>query len=137
MKFQNIAILIALLFVLAACSSAPQLLTDPVSPEPTGQYPYKVGLGYGFLGKQVQVNVDGREVLSVVGTEEIEQFAQLLGTKMLGGGSTDTQLVTVQVVVDGEAPFEAAIDLADGGFIHVYFQESGLQVFNTSVLILE
>ena len=126
--------LLLLLLLLTACGSQP---VQPLQTEPAGQYQYRVGLGYGFLGRHVQVSVDGVEVLSVVGTEEIEEFAQLLGTKILGGGATDAQIVTVRVVVDGGAPFEQVIDLDEGGIIHIYNQEDGLQVFNTSVLVLE
>ena len=87
--------------LLSACSAQP---AQPLPNKPAGQYQYQVGLGYGFLGKHISVSVDGVEVLSIVGTEEIEDFAQLLGTKILGGGSTDNQRVTVQVVVDGVPP---------------------------------
>ena len=64
----------------------------------------KLGLGYGFLGRQVQVFVDGQEILSITGSDEIEEYAQLLGTKMLAGSSMDAQEVTVRVVVDGGPP---------------------------------
>lgn len=125
------------LFFLTACGGAgtPPLEATPTIPE--GLYRYQVGLGYGFLGKHVQVSVDEVEVLSIVGTKEIEDFAQLLGTKILGGGSTDNQMITVRVVVDGGEPLEQVIDLEEGGIIHVYYQADGLQVFNTSILILE
>ena len=56
---------------------------------------------------------------------------------MLAGGSTDSQEITVRVVVDGGPPFEQVVDLSTGQYIHVYDQESGLQVFNTEALILE
>ncbi len=127
-------LLVFLLLLLTACGSQP---AKPAQTEPEGQYQYRVGLGYGFLGKHVLVSVDGVEVLSVVGTEEIEEFAQLLGTKILGGGSTDQQIVTVRVVVDGGAPYEQVIDLGEGGIIHIYYQDDGLEVFNTSALALE
>ena len=126
-----------ILFLIAACSAEPGPLHVPVTSEPADKYQYQVGLGYGFLDKHVQVFVDGREVLSVTGTEEIEEFAQLLGTKMLAGGSTDAQEVTVQVVVDEAPPFKQVLDLSAGRYIHVYYPESGLQVYNTEVLILE
>jgi len=123
--------------LLTACGSQPVRPAQPVRTEMVGDYQYQVGLGYGFLGKHVQVSVDGVEVLSIVGTEEIEDFAQLLGTKILGGGSTDHQRVTIQVVVDGGLPHEQEIDLGEGGYIHIYNQETGLEAFNTNELVLE
>ena len=137
MKFRHSTLLVFLLFLISACSSGAQLPIESTSTETVGEYPYQVGLGYGFLGKQVQVSVDGQEVLSMVGTEEIEEYAQLLGTKILGGGTSSHPSVTVQVVVDGGSPYEQVIDLDSGSIIHIYFQETGLQVFNTSTLVLE
>jgi hypothetical protein len=137
MKARTIGLLFFLTVLMTACSGD---LPDSESPnltEPAGKYQYQVGLGYGFLGKHVRVSVEGQEILSIVGTEEIEDFAQLLGTKMLGGGSTDNQVVSVEVVVGSSPPFEQAIDLAEGGFIHIYYQENGLKLFNTKELILE
>jgi hypothetical protein len=129
--------LFIILFMTAACSAEPGTLQAPAATDAVGKYQYQVGLGYGFLGRQVQVFVDGQEILSITGSDEIEEHAQLLGTKMLAGGSTDLEEVTVRVVVDGGPPFEQIIDLSAGWYIHVYNQESGLQVFNTEVLILE
>jgi hypothetical protein len=123
--------------MLSACGSKPLNSAPPVEIEPVDQYQYQIGLGYGFLDKQVQVSVDGEEILSIVGTEEIEEFAQLLGTKMLGGGSSDNTVITVQVVVEGGPPFEQVIDLSEGGFIHIYNPETGMEVFNTAELVLE
>ena len=137
MRFRYSALLMFLLFLISSCGGGAQLPIDSTSTEPVGEYPYQVGLGYGFLGKQVQVSVDGQEVLSMVGTEEIEEHAQLLGTKILGGGSSSTQLVTVQVVVDSGLPYEQVIDLDSGNIIHIYLQETGLEVFNTKNLVLE
>ncbi|MBN2044012.1 MAG: hypothetical protein JW757_03245 [Anaerolineales bacterium] len=133
---QSILLLI-LLVLLVGCSLEPHLPADPGSSEPVGQYQYQVGLGYGFLGNKVQVSVDGEEILSIIGTEEIEEYAQLLGTKMLAGGSAEHPVVTVRVVVDGGSPVEEMIDLGQGGFIHIYFGETGVQIFNTSELVLE
>ena len=137
MNFRQSALLLLLFFLVSSCISDSQQPEEPTSTELVGQYQYEIGLGYGFLGKQVQVSVDGREIFSIVGTEEIEQYAQLLGTKILDGGSSDSQFVTVQVVVDGGLPYEQVIDLGSGGIIHIYLQETGLEVFNTSVLVLE
>lgn len=126
-----------ILFMTTACSAESEALQAPAATNAAERYQYQVGLGYGFLGKQVQVFVDDQEILSLTGTDEIEEHAQLLGTKMLAGGWTDVQEVTVRVVVDGGPPFEQIIDLNAGRYIHVYDQDSGLQVFNTEVLILE
>ena len=137
MKLYRSSFFIFVLLLLSACSINPLSPAQPAEPDPVGQYQYRVGLGYGFLGKQVQVSVDGEEVLSLVGTEEIEEFAQLLGTKMLGGGSSDNPVITVEVVVEGGPPVEQVIDLSEGGFIHINYPETGLEVFNTAELVLE
>jgi len=133
----RLSCLAIILFMAAACSANPETHQAPGATEAAGKYQYQVGLGYGFLGRQVEVFVDGREVLSITGTGEIEEYAQLLGTKMLAVSSTEAQEVTVRVVVDNGVPFEQMIDLSAGRYIHIYNQESGLQVFNTEVLILE
>ena len=83
------------------------------------------------------VTIDGREVISVVGTDEIEQYAQLQGTKMLASGWSPKKDITVRVTVDGGEPYEQAIDLSAGMFVHVYQEETGLRVFNTRFLLLE
>ena len=129
--------LFVILFMTAACSAELGTIQAPAATDAPGKYQYQVGLGYGFLGRQIQVFVDGQEILSITGSDEIEEHAQLLGTKILAGGLTDAQEVTVRVVVNGGPPFEQIIDLGAGRYIHVYNQETGLQVFNTEVLILE
>jgi hypothetical protein len=110
---------------------------EPVEVNPGLQYEYKVGLGYGFLGKAVQVAIDGREVISVVGTDEIEQYAQMQGTKILATGSSSEKKITVQVIIDGGEPFEQVIDLSAGMYVHVYQERTGLRVYNTQFLVLE
>jgi hypothetical protein len=130
-------LIFTLLLLAVSCSPTKEPLQVPATSEPAGKYQYQIGLGYGFLDRRVQVFVDSREILSITGTEEIEEFAQLLGTKMLAGGSTDNHQVTVRVIVDGGLSVEEVIDLSTGRFIHVYNQETGLQVFNTNELILE
>jgi hypothetical protein len=114
-----------------------QQQNEPISTAPTAQFEYKVGLGYGFLGKEVRVEIDGREVISVVGTDEIEQYAQLQGTTMLASGSSSKRDITVQVIVDNGQPYEQSIDLSTGMYIHVYLEQTGLHIFNTPYLILE
>jgi hypothetical protein len=94
-------------------------------------------LGYGFLGQAVQVEVDGEEVLSVYGSEEIEQHAQLLGTKLLASGSTTKQDIMVRVTINGSSSYEQSIDLSAGGIIHIYQEPTGLTIYNTSYLVLE
>jgi hypothetical protein len=76
-------------------------------------------------------------VLSIVGTDEIEQHAQLLGTFMLESGSSPVKDITVRVTVDGGQPYEQTIDLSTGMFIHIYYKQTGLHVFNTSFLVEE
>jgi hypothetical protein len=137
MKLRNATLLISVLVLITSCKGETRRHEEPVTVAPTPQYEYKVGLGYGFLGKAVQVTIDGREVISVVGTDEIEQFAQLQGTKMLASGSSPNKDITVRVTVDGGEPHEQAIDLSAGMFVHVYQEQTGLHVFNTRFLVLE
>ncbi len=137
MILRNRPLLLCILVLTTSCKSRPQQLEDPAAANPTTQYEYQVGLGYGFLGKAVRVTVDGDEVLSLVGSDEIEQHAQLLGTKMLVGGVSSGKDITVRVTVDGARPYEQAIDLSAGGYIHIYNDPTGLRVFNTSFLVQE
>lgn len=76
-------------------------------------------------------------MISIVGTDEIEQFAQLQGTKVLVSGSSPNKDITLRVTVDGGKPYEQAIDLSAGMFVHVYLEQTGLRVFNTRFLLLE
>lgn len=137
MKLSNATLLFTTLVLIASCVSKNQLLEEEVATDPVSQYKYSIGLGYGFLGKSVHVIIDGREVLSVVGTEEIEQYAQLQGTMILESGSSPEKDITVRVIVDESKPYEQAIDLSTGSFIHIYYEQTGLLVFNTSFLVQE
>jgi hypothetical protein len=108
-----------------------------VATNPTSLYEYKVGLGYGFLGKEVQVTIDGHEVIAIVGTDEIEQHAQLQGTKILASGSSPKKDITVRVIVEDSQPYEQTIDLSTGMFIHIYYEQTGLYIYNTRFLVQE
>ena len=137
MKLHYATLLICVLALITSCKGETQQHEEPVAAGPTPQYEYKVGLGYGFLGKSVQVTIDGCEVISVVGTDEIEQYAQLQGTKMLASGSSPKKDITVGITIDGGEPYEQVIDLSAGMFVHVYQERTGLCVFNTRLLLLE
>jgi hypothetical protein len=137
MKLLNATLLLFVFVLMTSCQGGTQLPAEPLSTDPAVQYEYRVGLGYGFLDKAVQVAIDGQEVLSIVGTDEIERYAQLLGTKMLESGSSLGKDITVRVIVDGGQPYEQAIDLGAGMFIHIYYEQTGLRVFNTPFLVLE
>lgn len=130
-------LLIFVLVLITSCKGGTQRHEEPVATDPASHYEYRVGLGYGFPGKAVQVMIDSREVLSIVGTDDIEQHAQRLGTKMLVSGSSPVKAVTVRVTVDGGQPYEQVIDLSTGVFIHIYYESTGLQIFNTSFLVEE
>jgi hypothetical protein len=132
-----VTVLLTVLVLTSSCMFAPQQIEDPAGAISTSAFAYRVGLGYGFLDKAVQVTIDGHEVLSLIGTEEIEQHAQLLGTKMLGYGTSPRADVTVRVIVDGGQPYEQVIDLSTGAFIHIYNEGTGLSVYNTSFLVQE
>jgi len=134
-KFRFTVLLILLL--IASCTGATQGTEEPTATALGSNYEYQVGLGYGFLGKAVRVEIDGREVLSIIGTDEIEGYAQRLGTKMLASGSSPDKDITVRVTVDGAQPYEQTIDLSTGIFIHIYFERTGLHIFNTSFLVEE
>ena len=130
-------LLILMLVLTTSCMGETQSHEEPRVTDPSPQYEYKVGLGYGFLGKSVQVMIDDREVISVIGTDEIEGFSQLQGTKMLAVGSSPKKDIMVQVIVDGGQPYEQAIDLSVGTFIHIYQEQTGMHIYNTLNLILE
>lgn len=117
--------------------SEKQYLVEPVATDPVSLYEYSIGLGYGFLGKVVHVTINDREVLSMVGTDELEQYAQLQGTMMLESGSSSERDIIVRVTVNGNQAYEQAIDLSTGSFIHIYYEQTGLRIFNTHFHILE
>lgn len=137
MKMRYATLLISIIVLITSCRSETHRYEKPEAANPTPHYEYRVGLGYGFLGKVVQVTIDNCEVISIVGTDEIEQYAQLQGTKVLVSGSSPKKDITVRVTVDGGEPYEQAIDLSAGMFVHVYLEQTGLRVFNTRFLLLE
>ena len=137
MKLSTGTLLVSALFLFTSCLTKNQYPVDPVTTGPASHYEYRVGLGYGFLGKAVHVTVNGIEVLSIVGTDEIEQFAQLQGTMMLASGSSIEKDIKVRVTVNDSQPYEQAIDLSKGRFIHIYYERTGLHIFNTRFHVLE
>ena len=137
MKIRNAILLISVLFLISSCKSETQQHKETVTVDPVSFYDYRLGLGYGFPGKEVQVTIDSEEVISVVGTEEIEEYAQLLGTKVLASGTSPKKDITVRVTVDGGQPHEQAIDLSAGMYVHVYMEATGLRVYNTHFLVQE
>jgi hypothetical protein len=137
MKLINPILLFFPLVLIVSCMSENHSLIEPLATDPISQYEYNVGLGYGFLGKAVHVTINGREVLSIVGTEEIEQFAQLQGTMMLESGSSPEKDIMILVTIDNNLSYEQAIDLSTGGFIHIYHEKNGLRIFNTRFNVLE
>jgi hypothetical protein len=130
-------VLISILALATSCKGETQRPIEPVATNPTSLYEYKVGLGYGFLGKEVQVTIDGHEVIAIVGTDEIEQHAQLQGTKILASGSSPKKDITVRVIVEDSQPYEQTIDLSTGMFIHIYYEQTGLYIYNTRFLVQE
>ena len=137
MKIRSAALLICVFVLITSCENATQQQKETAAAAPTPLHEYRIGLGYGFLGKVVQVTIDGREVISIVGTDEIEQYAQLQGTKMLASGSSPKKEITVRVTVDGGKPYEQAIDLSTGMYVHVYLEPTGVRVYNTRTLVQE
>jgi hypothetical protein len=125
------------LFLLTSCTNETEQQKESAVADPAPVYEYNIGLGYGFLNKVVQVTIDGSEVISVLGTDEIEQYAQLLGTKVLASGSSPKKDITVRVTVDGSEPYDQTIDLSAGMYVHVYLEPTGLQVYNTRFLVQE
>ena len=138
MKIQMRLLLLPLLIlILSACSGE---LPDSKITQETGStafYEYQIGLGYGFEGKKVLAWIDGEEVLSLVGTEEIETFAQMQGTYMLVSGSSPNKQITVLVTVDGTQSHEQILDLSTGSYLHIYLNQGQISIFNTPFLILE
>jgi hypothetical protein len=137
MKLRYTKLLILVVVLITACKGKTQQHDEPMATDPIPKYEYRIGLGYGFLGKVVQVAINGHEVLSVYGTDEIEQYAQLRGTKMLASGSSPKKDITIRVTVDGGHKYEQIIDLSAGMFIHIYQGQTGLSIYNTRFLVQE
>ena len=129
MKNHLRAVVLLLMLLLSSCQTL-----EGISP---AGYEYELGLGYGFLGREVQVSVDGVPVLYIIGNEELEVFAQMQGTNMLYSGSSNREQVTVSVSVDGDPPLDQIINLGEGNYIHIYLDKEGLSIYNTPVLIYE
>jgi biopolymer transport protein ExbD len=137
MRISLVTLLIFVIFLVTSCKGETQRADEPTATASASLYEYRVGLGYGFLGKAVQVTIDNHEVFSIVGTEEIEQYAQRLGTEVLASGTSPKKDIIVRVIVDNEQPFEQVIDLSAGMFIHIYYERTGLRVYNTRFLVQE
>lgn len=137
MKKLIVILQIILLILITSCKSDTKLQKETVISESIPLYEYRIGLGFGFLEKKVQVTIDGEEVIIVVGTTEIEDYAQLQGTKMLASGSSPNKDITVRVTVNGGQSHEQSIDLSLGMYVHVYLEETGLRVYNTQFLVQE
>lgn len=137
MRILSAILQIFLLILITSCKSDTKLQKETVTWESIPLYEYRVGFSYGFLGKKVQVTIDGEEVIAVLGTAEIEEYSQLLGTKMLASGSSPNKVVTVRVTVDGVQQQEQIIDLGAGMYVHVYMDASGMRIYNTQFLVHE
>ncbi len=137
LKLRYKIVLISVLFLFSACRDDGEKIDKLTSITPSPGYEYQLGLGYGFLDKEVRVTIDGVEVLSQIGTKEIEDFAQMQGTYMLTSGYSQNKEISVSVIVDGDQPFTQIINLSTGIYIHIYFEDTGLHIFTTKVLILE
>jgi hypothetical protein len=128
----NSRISVALVIILTLVSSC-----QTVEGISASKYEYELGIGYGFLGKQVQVSVDGVPVLFIVGSEEMETFAQMQGTNMLYKGRSNREEVTVSVSVNGDLVVDQIINLKDGPYIHIYLDDAVLSIYNTTELVFE
>lgn len=130
--------LLGLVFlIITSCQDGIGTISTPEEVNIPSGYEYQLGLGYGFLDKKVQVWIDGDEILSLVGTEEIETFAQMQGTYMLASGSSPHNDVTVRIAINGDQLHEQTLDLSTGTYLHIYLENSGLNIYNTAQLILE
>ena len=85
-------LLLNIISINTSCLRQSQHLNEPAETESPAAFDYQIGLGHGFQGKEVRVIIDGVEVISMIGTEEIEQYAQLKGTKMLESGSSHKKI---------------------------------------------
>ena len=136
MTFRNSTLLLSALVLITSCTVETQSQEKiPTDPSPT--YEYQIGLGYGFLNTMVQVSIEDQEVLSMYGTQELEQYAQLLGTKMLASGTSPKKDITVRVIMDGGQPYRQSIDLSTGMYTDIYLEQTGLSIFHTQFLIEE
>lgn len=131
------ALLISVIVLITSCKGETQRHDEPVATDPAPRYEYKIGLGYGFLNTAVRVTVDDREVISVYGTNELEQYAQLLGTKVFASGTSPKKDIKIRVIVDGSQQYEQTIDLSSGMFVHIYQEQTGLCIYNTRFLVNE
>ena len=134
--FRILSVLFLFAFIIS-CQGREQLTKKPLETNQSSHYEYQLGLGYGFLDKMVEVTINDQEVLSLIGTDEIEDYAQLLGTMMLRSGSSPEKDIIVKAIVDGGQPYEQVIDLSTGMFVHIYLEGTGLNIYNTSFLVLE
>jgi hypothetical protein len=137
MVLRRISLLILVATLTTSCKGVSPWHDEPVPIHPIAKYEYEIGLGYGFLGKGIKVTVDDHEVLSIYGTDEIEQHGQLLGTKMLASGVSSKKDVIIRVIVDSSQQYEQWIDLSSGKFVHIYQEPTGINIYNTSLLVLE
>lgn len=131
MVLRYTTLLILVIVLITSCNGEPLRHDETMVTDPTPLYEYRIGLGYGFLGKEVRVVIDGSEVLSEYGTNEIEQYAQLRGTYMITSGWSANKDITLQVTIDGGKAYEQTIDLSASMFIHIYQEQEGLNIYNT------
>ncbi len=97
-----------------------------------------LGLGYGFLEKQIDVYINGDLIISMIGTQEIEVHAQRLGTKIVKVVNVEGNIANVQVIIDGVKSATFTLNLETGRIIEIYNHPiNGLSISNTKTLILE
>jgi len=130
---KKIIYLFIIISVLAGCKPPTQEVTIQEQPNKVA-----LGLGYGFLDKELEIYINGSSVLSTVGTQKLEDQAQLLGPKIVASVQVDGNYADVQVRVDEMMSEIYHLNLEQGRIIVINnHPRDGLEVSNTKVLIQE
>ena len=130
---KKILIILITMVTLAGCRSQPE---PALLQEKPGEV--AIGLGYGFLDKQIDVYINGDLVISLIGTQEIEDHAQRLGTKIVKVVNIEGNIANVQVIIEGVKSDMQTLNLETGRIIEIYNHPiDGLSISNTEFLILE
>jgi len=132
-RMKKVIIILITMATLGGCRTQPQeALFQGVPGE------VAVGLGYGFLEKHIDVYINGDLIFSMVGTQEIEDHAQLLGTKIVKVVNVEGNIANVQIIIEGIKSATFTLNLENGRIIEIYNHPiNGLSISNTKTLILE
>ena len=132
-KMKKLIFLFVAISVLGGCKVQSQEGLVQESPSEVA-----IGLGYGFIDKAVEIYINDSLILSMVGTQEIEDHAQLLGPKIVRTVIVEGNIIDVQVGVDGILSEIYTFSLENGLIIEINNHPvHGLSVRNTKNIIQE